>query len=462
MVLTVSAVCAAGAEPNVPADQRQALVAWRQLAGLDAEADRDKLLDAAIDAIGNSPDDIRRLIAADDAYEPLRPGRTERKIKFTDSGKTHEVSFTVVVPRGYSPDKSWPVLLAAHGQYGSGSSFSRVASGRLLGPEAGPYIVVAPTMPGPKTYSGKSYQEQAYLQPLGWVRRHLNVDDNRIYITGYSQGGHCTWHLTTMFGRLFAAGVAMAGTPWFEGAPHTANLYMENLGSLSLWSIWGELDRPAPPGIGQVHFNRSAAARLREIGNTRFRGTELRGVGHNGCYPDRGRFAEFLAGAKRDPMPKSFSHAFHLDHHRRGYYLQAVALATKPMRMDRPIRIRFDRKPTQEESDRKMEDYFRRRLFRFSAELDKQANTLKIKLTRVRSVRLYVMDGMFDLDRPVTLKTGIRTWKGMIPASARCMLKHYAADRDASAVIVNEVDFHNTGRAVVRYRPRPADKSSSR
>jgi hypothetical protein len=47
---------------------------------------------------------------------------------------------------------------------------------------------------------------------------------------------------------------------------------------------------------------------------------------------------------------------------------------------------------------------------------------------------------------------GARTWKGLIPASAECMLKHYADDRDASAIIVNEVDLDSTGRAAIRYK----------
>ena len=47
---------------------------------------------------------------------------------------------------------------------------------------------------------------------------------------------------------------------------------------------------------------------------------------------------------------------------------------------------------------------------------------------------------------------GTRTWKGLIPASAECMLKHYADDRDASAIIVNEVDIDSTGRAAIRYK----------
>ncbi len=470
-LLAALASWAMGGEPPGDANSPAAPAAWKRLAGLDDQAARDKLLAATLKAVGGEPDDVRRLIAGDDAYEPLRPGPIQRRVQVTDAAdapdapdapdkKKYDVSFTVVVPRGYRPDRPWPVLLAAHGQGGNGRSFVRTA-GRLLGADADKYIIVCPTMPGPKEYNGKSYQEQAYLQGLGWVGRHLNVDDDRVYVAGYSQGGHCAWHLATMFPRQFAGAVAMAGVPWFEGWPHTGNLYLENLGSLALWSIWGELDRPAPPARGQVHFNRAAAARLGELNNTKFRGTELPGVGHGGCYPSSREFAAFLASARREAMPASFSHAFHLLRHRRGYYLEAVTLAAKPMRMDQPIRIRFDRKPSQEESNRKIEDYFRRRLFGFSARLDRQANTLTVKLNRVRTVRLYVMDGMFNLAQPVTLKTGIRKWTGRIPASAECMLKHYAADRDASALILNEVDFHDTGRAVIRYpvvTPKDADQ----
>ncbi len=435
------------ADANSPA----ARAAWKKLAALDDPAARDRILPAALDAIGHEPNDVRRLIAADDAYDPIGPGPRERTVQVADAAKKYDVSFTVVAPPEYRPDRPWPVLLAAHGQHGDGRGFTRTAS-RLLGADSGKYIIVAPTMPGPREYSGKSYQEQAYLQPLAWVRRHMNVDDNRVYLTGYSLGGHTTWHLATLFPRRFAAGIAMAGVPWFQGAPHTANMYLGNLSGLAFWSIWGELDHPAPPAIGQVQFNRAAAARLGDLHNANFRATELPGVGHDGCYPNPREFAAFLAGAKRQPMPAKFTHVFHLMHHARGYYLEAVALTAQPMQMDQHIRVSFDHKPTREESDRKMEDYFQRFLFGFSADLDRQANSLTITLNRIRKVRLYVMDGMFDLARPVSLRVGARTWKGLVPASAECMLKHYADDRDASALIVNEVDIDSAGRAVIRYK----------
>jgi len=303
LLVTIAGLAPGGEPPGEPTSQA-ALEAWRQLAHLDDQAARDRLLPATLDVVGRQPEDVRKFIAGDDAYEPFRPGRIERQVRITDAAdkKQYHVSFTVLVPGQYRPDRPWPAVLAAHGQYGDGQGFARTA-GRLLGADADKYIIVAPTMPGPRAYNGRSYQEQAYLKPLDWVCRHMNVDDDRVYVTGYSQGGHCTWHLATMFPRRFAGAVAMAGTPWFEGAPHTANLYLENISSLPFWSIWGELDRPAPPAIGQMQLNRAAAARMGEMNNKLFRGTELPGVGHDGCYPNSREFAAFLAGAKRNPMP---------------------------------------------------------------------------------------------------------------------------------------------------------------
>ena len=57
---------------------------------------------------------------------------------------------------------------------------------------------------------------------------------------------------------------------------------------------------------------------------------------------------------------------------------------------------------------------------------------------------------MFDLSRPVTLKLGTLRWRGRVTASAECMIRHYAEDRDRSAVIVNELEMDYTGRVRVK------------
>ena len=439
------------AGPPQDANSADASAAWKALVAEDRPAYRVRLVSAALKAIGRQPDDVRRFISGDTAYDAHQEREFQHTLAISDGAKTVQVSFNVRLPEGYRPERSWPAVLACHGTGGNGPQFTRIVLG-LLGKDADKYIIIAPTMPGGEYYSStkRGFREQVHLQTLDWAARHLNVDDDRVYVFGNSMGGHCTWNLATMFPGRFAAGVSTAGVPTYEGTPFTVNLYLENLSNLPFWSIWGELDVPAPPLLGQVQMNRAAKARLAELNNTKYRGTELAGVGHDGCFPQPREFAAFLAAAKRDLMPTSFVHVFHLQRHARGYCMEAISLAARPVRMD-VLPFALPGKDEQEEFRAKVEEYFRQHMFRFSAELDRQANMLAVTFDRVAAVRIYVLDGMFDLSRPVTLKAGGRTWTGRLTASAACMLTHYAADRDASAVVVNEVDLYSTGRAVVRY-----------
>jgi len=88
-----------------------------------------------------------------------------------------------------------------------------------------------------------------------------------------------------------------------------------------------------------------------------------------------------------------------------------------------------------------------------SAALDAKANALAIRTLGVSAVRVVVMDGLFDLARPVTVSLNGRSWRGDVPASARCVLAHYAATRDATALILNELEIDAASRVTVRYKP---------
>jgi len=449
-VLVLAAPSGAG-EPNRPQ------AAWRALMAGDAKAaTAGKRLDAVLDACAGQPSRVKALIATDAAYEPLKPGRHARKLKFTGAGKARAVDLTVRLPRRYTPKSPWPVLLAAHGQYGSGATIVRMME-LLLGRDVERYVVVAPTLPGPKHFNGRPYQGRTYLQSLAWARRCVNVDDDRIVVSGYSQGAHVSWHLATMHPRLFAAAAPLAGVPWFEGSPYTNNSYLENLAHLPLWAVWGEKDTRAAGVMSNVHFARLAARRLGKLGHKHFTGTELKGVGHAGCWPRPPALARYFAKHKRRPMPKAFAHFFHRPHHARGYYLQALKFTRAAFDFTKKVAVPLgpDAKDATDEQIVQAVAYrLNKYLFKLSGALDTKANALSIRTLGISAVRVYVMEGMFDLARPVTLKLNGRTWRGRVPVSARCLLTHYARTRDATALIVNELDIDAAGKVTVRHKPR--------
>ncbi len=426
--------------------------AWKELFAVENPAGAPGRIQAVLNAVGNDPAQLRKLIEADVTYKKFPAGWLKRSTQVQDGKTTYDVNFLVRIPPGYDGTKSFPLILAAHGQTSRGELIARTMLW-LLGDKRDEYVIVAPTMPGPKHFNARRYQEQTYLKPLDWCRRNLNIDDDRIYLSGYSQGGHVSWHLATMFPRHFAAVVPMAGIPFFEGGLVTSTIYLENLSNLPLWAIWGEKDGATPPALGNVDSCRIATKRLKELGNKLYKGTELPGKGHGGCYPPSGEFAKFLDAHKRNTTPEKFQHRFHLAHHTRGYYLRAERLAHKPADFSKTVKIKLPlgKKPNQRDAIAAIRRYVRRSMFRFSAERKPDTNELAILAVGVRRMRLFVTDGMFDLSKPVRLRYWSRSKKLKIPVSAKCMLLHYARTRDRTNLVLNEVTLDITGQVKLRY-----------
>ncbi len=430
--------------------------AWRELFAQPTSAPATEKINAVLTACDNDAEKVKSLITSDSTYPVFKPGWFQRTTKVVDKKTEYKVDFFVRIPSGYTPTKSWPLIMVAHGTGGNGKRFGRGMELRM-GAAGKEYVIVAPTLPGPKVFNARSYQEQTYLKSLAWVRRNVNIDDDRIYIAGYSQGGHITWHMATMYPRLFAAAVPMAGVPWFEGGLSLCHSFFENTEHLPIWAIWGEKDIAKKGAISDPDLCRAATKRMAELGNKNFTPGEVPGGRHGDCWPKREKFVKYLASHKRKAVPAKFTHFFHMPHHRRGYYVEALKFFRKPPDFSKSPRIVVHLKPGQREitpaeAVEHVRKHYERLMFRMWVQLDKKSNSLTVRASGIRSVRLYVMEGMFDPGKPVVLRWGRRTWRGKVPVSSECILTHYAATRDATAIILNEIDFDMSGKATVRFK----------
>jgi len=452
---SVWAILALVAAAPVHADENRLAKAWQELFAQERPPEATKELEAVLAAVGNDAAKLKSLLDADKAYAPLPAGWRNQAIKVSDGQEEREVAFALRVPRDYgkSPERPWPLLLLAHGPKSSGQEIG-LAMEKRLGEETKKYILLCPTLPGPQLFTGSSFQERAFLEPLAWARVHMNVDDDRICLAGYGMGGNCAWHLATMYPHLFAAAAPMAGTPWFEASPYTNLTYLENLAHLPIWAIWGEKDAAEPPALGTVDYCRAARARLLELKNDKFVGTEIPGAGQSDCWPKGADLVKFLGSVKREICPRNVVHVFHLAHHRRGYYLEATELSHPPIDFMQKMRLRIQTSgdPKQADWDRAVSEYMQKFLFRLWGELNGGDNALTVRAASVKTIRVYVAEGMFDLSKPVTVRFWSKSWSGRVPASAQCMLQHYAATRDATAPIYNEIDLEFNGKVTVRYK----------
>ena len=110
------------------------------------------------------------------------------------------------------------------------------------------FLLAAPT----ETYElyrkdGWSYHPDAYeglFEALRFVRRHFDVDEDRIVLAGVGGGGHATWDVGARAGDRFAALVPANGAPRLGNAPREHNLvFLEQIAHVPIRLVrWGEIE----------------------------------------------------------------------------------------------------------------------------------------------------------------------------------------------------------------------------
>ncbi|GEM_PF-5569551 len=114
----------------------------------------------------------------------------------------------VQVPKTYSPEKAWPVLIALHGTENKPgpifSSFQSVVSDGC--------ILVAPQIAS-RNYWSEPVQMQHLYKILGTVYRKYRIDPTRIMLAGGSGGGMGTWRITTTHPSLWCRAGSFSGAP---------------------------------------------------------------------------------------------------------------------------------------------------------------------------------------------------------------------------------------------------------
>jgi phospholipase/carboxylesterase len=95
--------------------------------------------------------------------------------------------FSLYVPEYYSPERSWPLVVALHGGHGNGRGFlwNWLRDARSFGA-----ILVAPTATGPTwALMGEDTDTPNLMRILDQVRGRWTIDSQRLLLTGMSDGG---------------------------------------------------------------------------------------------------------------------------------------------------------------------------------------------------------------------------------------------------------------------------------
>jgi predicted peptidase len=149
-------------------------------------------------------------------------------------------------------------------------------------------IVVCPA-------TARGWTLPALVQLLDHLQNTLPVDPERVYLTGYSMGGHGTWLFATAYPHRFAAIAPAAGA----GNPQEA---ARKLRELPVWIFHGVNDEVVPFAYGET-----MARALAGVGG-QVKTTFYPDKGHdiwNKPYEDPALYAWFLEQRRGAPNPRS-------------------------------------------------------------------------------------------------------------------------------------------------------------
>lgn len=201
--------------------------------------------------------------------------------------------YVVYVPREYDAARRWPMIVFLHGRGESGTDGSlMLAQGLPLAimrsPQRWPAVVVIPQKP---TQAGLWADEAPWVMAM--VEREKaawSIDEDRLLLTGLSQGGAGTWAIGAMYADRWAALAPICGfgDPGFIGT---------RVAKLPIWAVHGDADAVIP-----------VAQTLRLVDAARRAGggpvvSVLPGVGHDSWTWAYGQseFAEWLLAQRRVP-----------------------------------------------------------------------------------------------------------------------------------------------------------------
>ena len=167
-----------------------------------------------------------------------------------------EIKYLLYTPSDYSGNEPYPLMIFLHGAGERGDDLDLV---KLLGPpkeiDAGmelPFIVASP-----QVENGEWWSPSTVIWILNELKGKMNIDPDRVYLSGLSMGGYGSWDTAVRYPDLFAALVPVCG----KGDPTIA----ERIKHIPTWIFHGAKDTVVPMRHSQDMYDA-----LNQYGNVRF------------------------------------------------------------------------------------------------------------------------------------------------------------------------------------------------
>ncbi|MDX1964178.1 MAG: peptidase [Pirellulales bacterium] len=194
----------------------------------------------------NSVELLTRIIRHMTPVWPLPPAAELKEVQTLEvPGQPNQpnYSYQVLLPPEYDPYRSYPAIVCLHAQgmtpaqeltWWAGEATPR---GRFGQATRHGYIVIAPAYTD-GAYSASPEEHERVTKTLRDACRRFNIDSDRIFLSGHSQGANAAWDIGLSHPDLWAGVIPINGMAIKESVA----FYQQNASILPLYFVHGELD----------------------------------------------------------------------------------------------------------------------------------------------------------------------------------------------------------------------------
>jgi hypothetical protein len=383
---------------------------------------------------------IRSGVTFDDALTRLKRGRPYRPdaphgvVQSKRRSILGDFSYTIDVPDAYDAGRAWPVRIQLHG-------------GVMMRDDGAP----RPARGGPMNRTLRG-DEQIYVMPTAWrdapwwsdaqidnlraildaLKRAYNVDENRVALSGVSDGATATYYLAMRDTTPYASFEPLNGFVMVlanESLGVSGELHPSNLRNKPIFAINGALDPLYPSGFVDPYSDY-----LKRAGVDIDARSRADGVHNTSWWPDvKDDFERFVRAHPRSPNPDRVSWEVNRgdDAHNRAHWLivdkvsadHADALEPFTGPDGAPLRLQFRRAHP---SGR--------------IEAVRRGNAIDATVRGVAEFTLLLSPDVIDFSRPVVVTAnGKPVFTGHVEKNLSTLLKWAARDNDRTMLFGAEL-----------------------
>ncbi len=350
-----------------------------------------------------TPELVAAVVLRGGDFRDVSPGDTVETFELP-GGEKREMCISV--PKGYRPDRLWPVFMNLHGTNAT-IGYCRQYAPWLRQWARDRFIVAQPASARNSGWGPMMIGEQQAPAALQYLRRKFPIDPDRIWLAGQSMGAHGTWHQAMRHGDLYAAYLPKAGSPYGAYGKNWKD-YLDNLRLAPTYFIHGALDPMFPVKTPREFAEIAKSMKL----NVDYH--EFADNGHEGASEEEIlKSFEWATDKVRSAYPKKFAWTADYIEAARFSWVEVTKLDPS-VKCDRVQFVDQDKKP--EETRAVLTE-----AARFSVDVKEQV--IEVKAKNISKLKIWWSPEVVKLDAEVTVKVNGRSrWKGKPVVSIRQML----------------------------------------